>query len=251
MPLVFLCSMVIKLSSRAYFLLLAFLITGNCLAQSLELGRIEYVDELVVIHYSLMDSTPGRLYVVRAYFSQDNFLTPLNNVNGDLGFEVRPGIEKKIFWNPRKELGSSFNGKVAVELRATVFVPFIKLNAFEKYKNVVRGRNYTITWSGGSAQNILNFELLQNDKLVASFPNIANVGHHGLKFPVRVPVGENYRLRVLDSKNPDEVVHTGTFSIRRRIPQAFKLTGVTILGAGIFALLPKTTDSGLPDPYKP
>lgn len=231
---------------------LMFFAKANCSAQSsLELGHLEFSNDLVVIHYSLTDSTPGRLYVVRAYFSQDNFLTPLNNVSGDLGFEVRPGIAKKIFWNPRKELGNSFDGNVAVELRATVFVPFLKLNGFEKYKSIVRGRNYTITWSGGSAQNILNFDLMQGDKLVAAFPNVANVGHHGLKIPTNVPVGKNYRLKVSDTKNGDDVVNTGDFSIRRRIPQVFKFMAGAILGASIFALTSKSNEPGLDGPPKP
>ncbi|HTH55205.1 MAG TPA: hypothetical protein VL728_04120 [Cyclobacteriaceae bacterium] len=224
---------------------------GCSAQQRIIIGQIEYNNDLVIIHYSLTDSTPGRLYVVRAYFSQDNFLAPLINISGDLGFEVRPGRDKKIIWNPRKELGGSFNGKVSVELRATVFVPFLKLNGFEKYKSVVRGRNYNILWSGGSAQNILNFELLQNDKVVTSFPNIANVGHHGLKFPAHVRVGENYRLRVSDTKNSDEVVYTGIFSIRRRIPLVFKFAAGAIISTGIFALSSKNTEPDLPGPILP
>lgn len=242
-----------NLLCRAFPVLLAWLFfaNGTCSAQSLDITQIEYKDDQVLIHYSLADSTPGRLYVVRAYFSQDNFLTPLVNVTGDLGFEVRPGMDKKVLWNPRKELGNSFDGKVAVELRATVFVPFLKISGFEKYKSIVRGRNYNILWSGGSAQNILNFELLQNDKLVTSFPNIANVGHHGLKFPAHVRVGENYRLRVSDSKNSDEVVYTGTFSVRRRIPLVFKFVAGAFLSTGIFALSSKNTEPDLPGPISP
>ena len=201
--------------------------------------RVEYNDNKVLIHYNLTDTIAGRSYIVRVYSSTDNYLNPLRDISGDVGFEINPGLNKKIVWDPVAELGDSFDGKVALKIRARVFIPFITFGSVEEYKTFTRGRSYDITWSGGTAQNILNFDLYHGETKIASFPNIANVGHYKLTLPLTAKPRQGYRFKISDSKNKDEVVNTGQFGIKRKIPLSLKLGALLLLSSTTYYLLMK------------
>ena len=239
------------MKNYSWLLLFLVLFAYSSFSQDLSIMRVEFNDNKVLIHYNLTDSVAARFYAVRLYSSIDNYLNPLINVGGDVGFEVRPGLNKKIIWDPFAELGKSFNGKVALKLRARVFVPFVRFESLEEYKTIVRGRPYNVTWSGGTAQNILNFELYRGARKVAAFPNIANVGHHKLTLPASVKPGEGYRFKISDSKNSDEVAYTAEFRVRRRIPLAAKLASLALLPAAYWAYQSTLDDASLPGPPNP
>lgn len=224
--------------------------TGKSFSQNLTIEKIEYKNNQVLVHYDLVDSIAGRLYTVRLYSSFDNFLNPLTHLIGATGFEIKPGLNKLIIWDAKNELGSTFNGKVALELRASLFIPFIKFNNFEGYKNIVRGRRYNITWTGGTTQNILNFDLYKAEKKIASFPNIANVGYYSIRLPTNVKPGKGYRLRVSDSKNSDEVVNTGLFAVKSKIPLSVKVVSAVLLVGTTYYLLSRRNND-LPYPFTP
>lgn len=77
-------------------------------SQEFMIHKVEITAETIVIHYNLVDTTSERRYTVNAYSSKDNFLAPLQKVSGDIGLEVAPGINRKITWNSKEELGNSF-----------------------------------------------------------------------------------------------------------------------------------------------
>src|SRR5258708_12423407 len=122
--------------------------------QEISIKQIELEGNHVFIYYSLVDSTPGRSYIVNLYISKDNFIHSLQKVTGDIGIEIAPGNNKKISWNANEELGHDFEGKISFEIRSKIYLPFLDLKDFN-YKKLKRGTVYEITWTGGRPQNIL------------------------------------------------------------------------------------------------
>lgn len=220
-----------------------------CLSQKIELKHVEFKDNKVIINYRLLDSVAGRFYTIRLYSSGDGFLNPLSKVQGDVGLEIKPGLDKKIVWAVKDEDQINFEQKISIEIRARIFIPFIDLENINQYKVYKRNRSYNLTWSGGSPQNILNFDLYNGERKVTSFPNIGNVGHHTFRFPTHTKPSGNYRFRISDAKNKEEVVFTEEFRIKRKVPLLLKI--IPVLAASYFAsvLLKPEKDNGLPLPY--
>lgn len=223
-------------------------------AQHLTVNRIELNGGDVIFHYSLSDTTPGRSFMVNLYASRDNYINPLTALSGDFGTEVKAGNDKQVTWHAGRELGSSFDGKISVEVRARVYVPFILFDDFSKIK---RGKPHDVTWRGGTRQSTLNFELYnKKDEKVTTIPNInAAAGHTSLYIPTDVKTGSGYRFKIVDSKNKDQVVYTGRFTIKRKIPLVLVAAPVAILG-GVVALTGGGEGGGggpgeIPDPKDP
>ncbi|HET9052933.1 MAG TPA: hypothetical protein VFM90_02090, partial [Cyclobacteriaceae bacterium] len=166
-----------------YILLL--LVPVSLRAQQLTVNRVELDGANVIFHYSLNDTTPGRSFMVNLYTSRDNYINPLTALSGDYGTEVKAGNDKKIIWNASQELGATFDGKVSVEVRARVYVPFILFDDFGKIK---RGKPKNVTWRGGTRQSTLNFELYnKKDEKVTTIPNVnAAAGYTNLFIPTDV-----------------------------------------------------------------
>ncbi|MCU0420770.1 MAG: GPI anchored serine-threonine rich family protein [Cyclobacteriaceae bacterium] len=214
-------------------LLTSLVVCASCnllAAQEFTINRLELSEGKVVIHYDLRDTVAGRSYTINTYASLDNFVTPLQKITGDVGTEVKPGLGRKITWDAPAELGPSFVGKVSLEIRGRVFVPFIKLDRFEDYKTFKRGKPYTIAWNGGRSSTIMNWDLYRGEEKVATFPNVANSGNYDLVVPTTVKPG-TYRLKIADSKNKDEVIYTNNFKVKRKFPLLAKV--IPIIGLGI------------------
>ncbi|MEJ0058048.1 MAG: hypothetical protein WDN75_21785 [Bacteroidota bacterium] len=117
---------------------------------------MEITAESIILHYDLIDTIKARTYTINVYSSKDNYLAPLQKIKGDAGLEVRPGQNRKITWNSKEELGPAFKGDVELEIRGRVYIPFVKFEGFQDQQVIKRGKAKTITWSGGTRQNILN-----------------------------------------------------------------------------------------------
>jgi hypothetical protein len=216
--------------------LLLFLFVSFARGQDINIRRVELENEKVNIYYDLADTTRGRLYSVNLYSSRDNYINPLQKLKGDFGIEVVPGNQRKIEVNALQEFGPNFEGKVAFELRAKVYIPFIRLDGFNgsKFK---RGKPYEIRWTGGRPQNVLNFDLYEDEQKITTFSNIPNAGKYNLVFPSDTKPGKNYKFRISDSKNRDEVVNTGKFSITRKVPMMLIIVpGVILIGGATYYL---------------
>lgn len=213
-------------------------------AQEFTIKTLELTATQIVIHYDLVDSTKGRTYTVFVYSSVDNFLNPLTKVSGDAALEVKPGMNKKIMWNAKEELGPTFDGEVALEVRGQLYVPFIRFEGFEDV--VVRKRKtpFILKWSGGTRQNILNFQLYQGESLVYTYPNIPNQSEYEIEIPNRVKPGSGYYFRISDSKNKDQVVITPKFTVKRKISLGVKALVLAGVGTAVWILTK-------PDPAAP
>jgi hypothetical protein len=230
------------MKSRLKILVFALMLfsVSKLAAQTIKIRSVEYLDKKVVLYYDLLDSLEGRAFSIRLYFSSDGYLNPLAKVSGDVGLEIKSGKNRKIVWALSEELPPDFSGKVALEIRGRLFIPFIQTESINSYKVFKRKRKYQLTWSGGTPQNVLNFDLMKGDKKITTFPNLANVGHHTFEFPIHIRPGKGYHFRISDTKNKDEVVVTNTFKIKRKIPLLVKSIPLMAMGYGISILTGKS-----------
>ena len=233
-------------------ILLATVLSPPAYSQEFTMKNLEMAGDNLIIHYDLLDSVKNRTYTISVFSSKDDFLSPLPQVKGDVGLEVRPGTNRKIIWPAKEALGAAFSGKVSFEIRGRVYVPFVRFTGFSDYKLIKRAKPYVVTWTGGTRQNILNFDLYNGEDKVWTEAGVANTGNFELTIPSSVRPGKNYHFRISDSKNKDEVVNTGTFTIKRKIPLAMKVIPLLAAG-GIVYLLGGGTDGPEPisDPLKP
>jgi hypothetical protein len=230
------------------FIFLLITSAQSLFAQTFNIKRVELDGELVNVYYDLIDTTARRTYTVSLFSSRDNYITPLEKARGDLGLEVTPGPNRKISWNTREELGDAFAGEVSLEVRGRVYIPFVRLDG--EYTSIKRLKPYEITWTGGTQQNILNFDLYKDGEKITSFPNIANVGHYTLTIPSGVKPGKGYSFKITDSKNKDQIVNTQPFRIKPKFPFLLKVAAVAVVGGAIVFLIskkPASRDNGKPD----
>jgi hypothetical protein len=233
--------------------LLIMLLTRITFAQEFSIKKVELTPESIILHYDLLDTTRGHTYTISLYTSSNNYTTPLQKVKGDVGLEVRPGTNKKIAWSSKEELGSTFNGEVELEVRGRVYIPFIKFEGFQEDQIIKRGKPRTITWSGGTGRNLLNFNLYKkgndgNDEFIDVIPNIPNTGSYEIELPTSVKTGKGYYFLISDSKNKDQAIRTQPFQVKPKIPFAVKVLPIVAAGAVVYFLLPGSRTKDLDGP---
>ena len=224
-------------------LLLCFMVsflTPILKAQEFEITHVELAGDKMLIFYDLLDTTTNRTYTIHVYSSLDSFIDPLENVSGDEGLEVRPGTNKKITWEIAKELGPEFKGKISLEVRGRLYVPFVRFTNFQDYGVIKRGRPFVITWDGGTRQNVLNFDLYQGETLVWTQPDVANTGDYEMTIPTSVKPGKNYKFKVSDTKNSDQIVYTDDFEVKRKVALGVKVIPVVVVAGALIATWPTT-----------
>ena len=133
------------------------------------------------------------------------------------------------------------------------YVPFVELDGIEQGMIFKRGKSQDIVWFGGRGDNILSFELYRGEQLIRTFEERPNTGNTKLVIPTGVKPGNNYRFRISDSKNRDEVVYSHPFEVKRKIPLGLKLGLSFALGVGAGILYQKLTEPEyqIPDPMLP
>lgn len=228
-------------------------LSSPAFAQDFIVKRLEAAQGKINIYFDLID-TLARAYTINVYSSRDNFIAPLQKITGDAGLEIKPGLNKKIVWDAPAELGPAFDGKVALEVRGRAYIPFVRFDRFEEYKALKRGKPYMINWTGGTPQNILHFELYKGDKKVGvNFTDVANTGKYKMTFPHSVKPGKDYTLKITDTKNKDEIVYTGKFAVKRKVPLLVKAIPLVGIGTLVYFLTGGSSDKPerILDPINP
>jgi hypothetical protein len=234
-----------KAATIAFFLLYGYSVS----AQEFVLTKIELAGDAIILHYSLTDTIKSRTYSISVYSSKDNFLSPLQKISGDAGLEVKPGQNLKIIWSAKEELGAAFRGEIELEVRGRIYIPFVKFDGFQAEQVIRRGKPKTMTWSGGTRQNILNFSIYnRDDQFVDVIPNVANSGSYEMIIPMSVKPGKGYYFLVSDSKNKDQVMKTPPFEVRRKVPLGLKAIPIALVGTAAFVLAPSSGPSDLSNP---
>jgi hypothetical protein len=211
-------------------------------AQSVAIKKIELAGGQIVVHYDLEDSNPANEYQLNLYASRDNYVSALAKVAGDIGSEVKPGAGKQVRWNVREEWGG-YQGRVSLEIRGKVYLPFVKLQQFDANKTYRRGRSYNLQWKSGST-NPIHIEVYQGGRRIAGEMNQPNNGAHTFFLPARTPKGDDYRIKISDSKQPENVIFTPDFTVKPKVPFLLKALPVAAAVGALVFLLPELTRNG-------
>lgn len=222
--------------------LITFLSSG-VYAQKLSMQRIELQRDKLVVFYSLEDDNPNHQYQVDLYSSKDNFAVSLTKVKGDVGSEVKPGKEHSIEWNMVQEIGN-YAGDISIEVRARVYVPFVKINGLKEGMVYKRGRSYPLLWTSGNMGGQVDIELYNGQSRVGGDRNVPNTGKYEYAIPGSVKPGKDYKLKFTNTRNRDEFIFSPVFRIAPRIPFAVKVGGALVVVGGIVFLVGSGGGSG-------
>lgn len=220
---------------KLLFIPIGVMLTFAASAQEFTIKKMELDGDRINIYYDLIDTTANRTYTVNLYSTIDNYTSPLLKVSGDQGLEVKPGINRKIVWNAKEEMGD-YEGKIGFEIKGKAYVPFIKFKGFKDQRVRKRGVKFDMLWTGGRVNSLLNFELYRNGKFVAApGTNVpASLGKVAIVIPLSVKTGNNYQFKITDSKNKDDIVFTETFRVRPKYPFILKAGVLAAIGAGVY-----------------
>ncbi len=229
---------------RIHFLFLCLLPLLST-AQNVEIKDVELAGEEIIIHYDLQDSNPTNEYSLDLYASNDNFSAPLKQVKGDIGVEIKPGVDKKVRWRLRDELGG-YSGKISFEVRGKVFTPIVKFQEFNVDKKYKRGKSYPLNWRPGNS-NPINIELFKGTQRISGEVNHPNSGTSLLSIPADAVKGDDYRIKITDTKNPTGIVYTQSFRVVPKLPLLIKvIVPLAVVGGAVVGLGGGGSESGAP-----
>lgn len=219
----------------------------SILGQSININAVEVKSGAIVVHYVLEDTNPQDEFQVSLFSSKDDFAAPLTKVSGDIGSDVLAGPDKKITWSIGDELGN-FSGELSFEIRARIYIPFVKLTNFDTQRKYKRGKNYPLTWTSGNMGGQVDIELYHGKDRISGDRNIPNTGKYDWAILPSVKSGDGYTLRFTNTKNREDFVVTKPFSIVARTPFIIKFGGGLLLaGAGATAVLLSSSPNGPKD----
>jgi hypothetical protein len=209
---------------------------GICVAgfsQNVTITKVAVDGDDIIVDYNLESPNSANRFLLSLYASKDDFSTPLKKVTGDVGQEVKPGTNR-IIWNIRQEFGN-YKGRLALEVRGRVYVPFVKLQNFTVAGSYKRGKLYDLLWKPGNADP-LNIELYKGDQRVQGSMAQPNNGSFTINIPSHTQTGKDYRLKITSTRSNDEVILTPYFSVKPKVPFLMKmLIPIAVIGGGAAA----------------
>lgn len=226
-------------------------------AQNIVIKDVELMGEKIIVSYDLEDSNPQNEYRLELYASKDNFASPLAKVKGDIGLEIKPGANKKIEWTVREDIGD-YKGLISLEVRGKVYVPFVKLQSFNTNESYKRGKSYTVSMKAGNT-NAIHVELYKGGQRISGEMNHPNNGSYTLSIPSNAKPGKDYRIKITDSKNSEDLIYSPVFKVKPKFPLVLKVIPVLAIG-GLIAILggggedkttTTTTETNIPLPSPP
>ncbi|HEY0651919.1 MAG TPA: hypothetical protein VGD65_02285 [Chryseosolibacter sp.] len=219
-------------------------------AQALDIEWVEVAGRTVIVHYDLEDENPLHAYTVNLFSSADNFANPLVKLSGDVGNEIKPGNDKRIRWNITEELGL-FAGEIELEVRAKMYVPFMKMTEFDTRTKYKRGKNYPLVWRSGNPGGQIDIELLLDGVRVSSDRNVPNTGKFDWQIPPGAKPSSGYQLKFTNTKSRDETFVTEPFKVVAQIPMIAKAAAAAALGVTIILLANRKEGGGTVEPDLP
>lgn len=218
----------------------------DAVSQTLDIEWVEVDGSTVVVHYDLEDDNPLHAYTVNLFSSADNFANPLIKLSGDFGNEVKAGTDRRIVWRITEELGR-FAGEIELEVRAKMYVPFMKMTEFDTKIKYKRGKNYPLVWRTGNPGGQIDIELILDGVRISSDRNVPNTGKFDWQIPVSAKASSGYQLKFTNTKSRDETFLTEPFRVVSQIPLAAKIAAGAAAGAIIILVSTKKKTPGLPD----
>ena len=178
-------------------------------AQKIIMEKIQMVEGMIEVYYTLEDTNPLQEYKVDLYSSKDNFAVPLTKVSGNVGTEVKPGEFLIISWNAFEEIGGHY-GELFLEIRARVYIPFVRITGFDEGAKFKRGKTYPLLWTSGNRGGQIDIDLYRDQSRISGDRNVPNSGKYEYVIPGSVKAG-TYQLKFTNTRNRDKFTYTRIF----------------------------------------
>ena len=146
-----------------------------------------------------------------------------------MGNSLVPGNGKRIEWEAKKELGN-YQGDLSFEIRAEIKAIFAFKNSISNSK---RGKSLTVAWRGGIKDEDVKVVLLKEGTEQSLLSTSVNNGSFNWSVPAKQRTGGGYQIRLV---NGTEVITTGSFSIKHKIPTFLKILPLMAAGAAVVLL---------------
>jgi len=204
-------------------------------AQTIENVKAVFQDGKVIVNYDLK-ADPNTSFFIELYASHNNYNLPILLAQGDIGKEVKPGLQKKVVWDVKSDL-KNYKGEITFELHAE---PALLPWAIKQPAGLKRGKTGTIQWQGGKANQQVNLELYQGTNKVQAITAspVSNTKKYDWNLPSSLKTGGGYTIK-LSSGN--ESVTSASFKINSKIPLVVKLLPIVVVGALIPVIFKKDT----------
>ncbi len=212
----------------------------SLVAQTIHITKMKLLNDKMLIFYNIDDGNPNNEYLVSIFSSKNNYSAPHTMVSGDVGQEIKPG-NRVATWNIKEELGD-YQGSLSVEIRASVYIPFVRLKDEENQKIFKRGNNYELKWRPGNT-NPVHIELFLGDQKVGGQLNHPNDGSFSTILSKDLKRGTKYKIKVSDAKHPEDFVYTNFFTVKRKVPLVLKVIPFMALGAIIGQVVTDSAES--------
>ena len=193
-------------------------------SQKLENLKAVVQGEKIIVSYDISQGYDGDKFDISLYASHNNFTSPLQRVNGDVGRGLTPGKEKKIEVDAKNEIGN-YKGELSFEVRAEVIAAFALTNNISSAK---RGKTVSLAWRGGAKSQDVKIELLKAGVAEGAVGTVANNGTYQWSLPSKQKTGTDYQLRLVNGK---ETVMTGRFAIKHKVPTLLKALPLVVVAA--------------------
>ena len=208
-------------------------------AQKVDNVRAAASGELIIITYDLSGTKPEERFKVKLYSSHNNFVSPVQQVTGDVGDNIVAGKDRRIAWSAKDEM-KDFKGSLSFEVRADLIIPSVVPEttpvtpsqfSFGGLSSVKRGSNMQMSWSGGSTTENVKLELLKEAVPQQTVMNSRNTGSYSWSVPSNMKPG-TYQLKITGTAG--NAVSSG-FSIKHKVPTLLKVLPVVVIGGVVAA----------------
>lgn len=243
-------------------ILLGMLIFSNHTARSqrVENIRANANGDIVNITYDLISLNENHLFEIRVYGSHNNYTFPLSLVSGEVGSDIKPGLNKSIVWRTADELGTyrgdiifqirgSVTGEVVVEPPPQVEAPPIETEPTEEsipdlIINNPRsgsafkiGKSMPLQWLGGKRDEDIKIELFKSNMMLRNVGTSPNNGSFNWTVPRDIK-GSDFKIKLFNINTPESAVFSGDFKIKGKTALIIKLLPLFAAGgAAAFFLL--------------
>ncbi len=205
-------------------LLLALSLPLLSFSQKLENQKAIVQGDKIIVTYDLSLGFPGDKFDVSLYGSHNNFSSPLQRVNGDVGRGLTPGKGKTIEVDARNEIGN-YKGELSFEVRAEVIAAFTLTSAVGALK---RGKSMSLAWRGGTKNQDVKIELIRGGVSQGAVGSATNNGSYQWTVPPNQKTGSDYQLHLVNGK---EEFKTESFSIKHKVPTLLKVIPFIVVAA--------------------
>ena len=196
-----------------------------CTGQKIQNLNASFLDGKAIVTYDVIGTKANQTYTIDLYSSHNNFASPLKNVTGDVGKNIKAGTGKKIIWDAASEL-TEFSGDISFKIKGELIPLPLTLLSPISGTSAKRGKPIKILWEGGKYDQVVHFELLKGNDRVIDIGETKNTGEFVWGIPKKLSKAY-YTIRISSGQ---ETKQSGLFKVKSRTPLIVKI--LPLLAAG-------------------